>query len=138
MLIEPNSMGECIYFTNRTFDKGSIKAWVFKQPCPKCNKSLMSKPRDSKGKIKIRAKEYVCPTCNYTLPQEEYEDTLTINIKYTCPHCTFSGELQSPFKRKKAKLFDEEETKSKTVDAIVFKCQKCNKPINLVKKMKEV
>ena len=35
---EPDSMEECIYFTNRNIGKGKIKAWVFKEKCPKCKK----------------------------------------------------------------------------------------------------
>ena len=58
-LREPVSMDECVYFTNRNIGKGKIRAWVFRENCPKCNKGLMGKPRDSKtGKAKIRTEEY--------------------------------------------------------------------------------
>ena len=75
-LQQPKSMDECIYFTNRTLDKGKIKAWVFKGKCPKCGKGLIGKPKDPKtGKPKIRATEYVCPECGYTVEKQKYEDT---------------------------------------------------------------
>ena len=136
-LKEPTSMEECIYFTNRTIgENGKIKAWVYKQNCPKCNKALMGKPRDSKGKIKIRSTEYVCPNCNYTVEKEEYEDTLTFESKYVCLYCEFSGEVQVPFRRKKVKIFDEETQKQVTAESVRFQCGKCGKNIDVTKKMK--
>ncbi len=136
-LVEPKSMDECVYFTNRILDKGKIRCWVFKEKCPKCEKSLMGKPRDPKtGKPKIRADEYQCPDCKYTLPQQEYEDSLTANIQYTCRHCDHSGELQIPFKRKKVKIIDEVEMKSKMIESLRFQCQKCSKNLDITKKMK--
>ncbi|MEK6951568.1 MAG: hypothetical protein AABX29_00990 [Nanoarchaeota archaeon] len=131
------SMEECVYFTNRTLENGKIKAWVFKELCPKCNKAVMSKPKDPKtGKPRIRATEYLCPECHYQVEKEEYEDSLTINVQYTCPHCDYQGEIQVPFKRKKIQIFDEEGQKKKTIEAVRFKCQKCNKDIDVTKKMK--
>jgi predicted RNA-binding Zn-ribbon protein involved in translation (DUF1610 family) len=133
-LKQPQSMDECIYFTRRS--KPQAVAWVFRESCPKCKKALMGKPRDSTGKVKIRAKEYVCPACGYIVAKQEYEDTLTANIQYTCPKCNNAGELQMPFKRKKVKLFDEEEGKEIAADALVFNCAKCNERIAVTKKMK--
>ena len=133
----PDSADECIYFTRRVLgQKGKAVAWVFKEKCPKCGKGIMGKPRGNDGKVKIRAKEYVCPECKYTAEKGEYEDTLTANIQYTCPHCLFEGEHQMSFKRKKVKMFDEEAQKDKTVDALKFPCPKCNKDIFITKKMK--
>ncbi len=135
-LKEPTSMDECVYFTNRLFgEKGKVKAWVYKQNCLKCNKALMGKPRGPDGKIKIRATEYVCPNCKYTV-QKEYEDSLTLEAKYTCPHCQFNGEVQTPFKRKKVKIFDEELQKQVTAESVRFACSKCGKNIDVTKKMK--
>ena len=132
---EPDSMEECIYFTNRNIGKGKIKAWVFKEKCPKCKKALMGKPRDEKtGKPKIRSKEYVCPECNYTVEKQEYEDTLTINTQYTCHYCGNVGELSIPFKRKRTKVTDAEGNK-KTAEAVTFECQKCSKKLFITKKM---
>lgn len=136
-LVQPKSMDECVYFTNRNTDKGKLKCWVPKEICPKCKKGMMGKPKDLKtGKPKIRAKEYECPECKYNVAMQTYEDTLTANIIYTCPKCSNIGEIQIPFKRKKVKMFDEELQKDITADALQFQCQKCNEKINVTKKMK--
>ena len=136
-LKEPASMDECIYFTNRTIGTGKIKAWVFRGQCPRCKNGFMGKPRDKKtGKAKIRADEYVCPKCSYKLEKGEYEDSLTVNIKYTCPHCQNEGEVQESFKRKKIQRFNEETGKKETVEAVRFQCEKCKQNIDLTKKMK--
>lgn len=128
-LKEPESMDDLIYFTKRSIGNGSAKAWVYKQPCPKCGKAQMGKPRDEKtGDVKIRAKEYVCPACKYTVEKKEYEESLNAEIKYVCPKCKFSGEIEIQFKRKKVE----------GVDALVFKCQKCNERILVTKKLKTV
>ncbi|MEM4263266.1 MAG: hypothetical protein QW666_00010 [Candidatus Woesearchaeota archaeon] len=133
----PESMDECVYFTRRQLgEKGKAVAWVFREKCPKCGKALMGKPKDASGKVKIRAKEYICPECGHTIEKGAYEDTLTANIQYTCPHCGFEGEHQMSFKRKKIKMFDEEEQKDVTVDALKFQCSKCKKDIFITKKMK--
>ena len=132
---EPASMDECIYFTNRVTDKGKLKAWVFKEKCPKCGLGLMGKPVE-KGKVKIRAKEYVCPECKYTVDKDEYEPTLFVNIKYICPHCSNPGELSIPFVRKKVAFVNEATGKKKLVESIRFQCQKCSKNIDITKKMK--
>jgi DNA-directed RNA polymerase subunit M/transcription elongation factor TFIIS len=134
---EPTSMEECIYFSNRTLGEGKLKAWVFKENCPKCKSALMGKPKDEKtGKPKIRAKEYVCPSCTHTLEKEDYEDTLTINVKYTCPHCSHSGETQQPFKWKNIQRLNEETGKKQAIKSIRFQCEKCKKDIDVTKKMK--
>lgn len=102
--------------------------WVFREKCPKCGKALMGKPRDDDGKVKIRAKEYICPECGHTVEKQEYEDTLTANVAYTCPFCGYQGETQIPFKRK---TFE-------GVKALVFECAKCKKKIAITKKLKEI
>ncbi len=124
-LKQPESVNECVYFTRRAVDKGHVMAWVFKEKCPKCGKAQMGKPRED-GKVKVRAKEYVCPECNHTVPKQEYEETLTVNIAYTCPNCSHKGETQIPFKRK---TFE-------GVKALVFQCDKCKQKIPITKKMK--
>ena len=138
MLNEPTSVDECVYFTNRSVnEKGHVKAWVYREKCPKCGKSLMGKPHDPKtGKTKIRADFYICPVCNHQENKEEYEDKLTANIKYACPYCNCLSETQVPFKRKKVRIFDEIDMKKKTVDVIRFQCSKCGKNIDITKKMK--
>jgi len=131
-LKEPESMDELLYFTRRALEGakgGKVMAWVSRQNCTKCGKGLMGKPLDDKtGKPKIRAKEYVCPECRHTVEKKEYEETLTADIKYTCPECGFEGETQVPFKRKKVQ----------GVDALPFNCGKCNARILVTKKMKGI
>ncbi len=136
-LVEPKSMNECVYFTNRISDKGKLRCWVFKEKCPKCGKALMAKPRDPKtGKIKIRAEEFKCPECSYTIQEQEYENGLTASIQYTCKYCNHNGEIQVPFQRKKVKIFNEEGTKGKLIESLRFQCQKCLKNLDVTHKMK--
>ncbi len=124
----PNSTGECIYFTRRADDKSKIIAWVFKKVCPKCEKGIMEKPRDEKtGKPKIRATEYVCSKCGYSEEKKAHEESLTLNVQYTCPHCGHEGETTTPYKRK---TFE-------GIPSHVFECGKCHKKIAITKKMKE-
>lgn len=128
-LREPTSADECVYVTNRFVgEDGSVFCWVFKEKCKKCGKGMMGKPRDASGKVKIRAKEYVCPECGYNVEKQSYEDGLTASVKYTCPKCKHSGEMEMPFKRKKVE----------GVSSLVFDCQKCKEKIYVTKKMKEV
>ena len=138
VLQQPTSFDECVYFTRRSIGKeGKVVARVNKEVCKQCGKSMMGKPKDPKtGKAKIRAKEYVCPACQFTIPEQQYEDTLTFSAIYTCPYCGKSGEAQVPYKRKKVKVFDEETLKEKTADAVQFLCQHCEGKINVTKKMK--
>ena len=136
-LKEPESMSECVYFTNRNIDDGQVTAWVFKEECPKCKKSLMGKPKNPKtGRPKIRATEYVCESCGHSEEKIEYETTLTTNIKYICPHCKHEDETQVPFVRKRVSRFNEEKQKRESMDAILFNCSKCDKRIEITKKMK--
>ena len=120
----PESMTECLYFTNR----GEILAWAYKKDCPKCKKAKMGKPVDPKtGKVKIRSKEYVCPECGYTEEKKEHEESLTLESVYTCPKCDKKGESTAPFVRKKYK----------GIPAFVIECQHCKEIIPLTKKLKE-
>ena len=136
-LEEPKSMDECVYFTNRADGKGKIKAWVLKEKCPKCGKALMGKPKDPKtGKAKIRATEYVCEECGHNVPKQEYEDGLTINIKYTCGKCNHIDEISVPYKRKRVQRIDEETGKKKAIETIRFECSKCGEVMDVTKKMK--
>lgn len=134
-LKEPTSMEECIYFTRRNIGDGKAKTWVYKEKCPKCGKGLMGKPRE-KGKVKIRAKEYQCPECKYTVEKEEYESTLKAQIKYTCPFCKNQGEAEIPFIRKKIQRLNEETGKKQSVEVLRIQCSKCDKDIDITKKMK--
>lgn len=128
-LRQPESMDECVYFTQRSLNdgKGSVKVWVFKQTCPKCKKAIMGKPRDKKGKVLVRAKEYVCPECGYTVEKKAYEDSLTANAEYTCLGCGSTGEAQIQFKRKNIE----------GVPTLRFQCVKCSANLDVTKKLKE-
>jgi len=129
-LVEPKSMEECVYFTNRNIGEkfnGTVRCWVFRQQCPKCKKAFMGKPVVD-GKAKIRALEYVCPSCKYTVDKQAYEDTLTANVDYVCPACQFHGGITLPFKRKRVE----------GVLTLRFPCEKCAAPIDVTKKMKQI
>ena len=83
-LREPQSMNECIYFTNRSIDDGQVTAWVYRKDCPKCKKAKMGKPV-VKGKVKTRAEEYECPACKYREGKLEHEESLQLEARYTFP-----------------------------------------------------
>ncbi len=117
----PNSMSECLYFTNR----GDILAWVYRKECPKCRKVRMGKPVE-KGKVKTRAKMYVCPGCGYTEDAKEHEESLLLEAKYTCPECSKEGESSCQYKRKKYK----------SVLSFMIECEHCHAKIPLTKKLK--
>jgi predicted RNA-binding Zn-ribbon protein involved in translation (DUF1610 family) len=123
---EPESIEECVYFTKRALQPGGIaKAWVYRIDCPKCGKAKMGKPV-VKGKVKSKAKEYVCPECGYTEDKPTHEPKLTVEVKYTCPFCQFSGEATTEYKRKKLD----------GIEAYIFTCGKCAKKIGITKKLK--
>lgn len=126
-LREPESMDECIYFTRRLLEngKGKAMAWVLRKACPKCGKEQMHKPKGDDGHIKIRAKEYQCGACKHTVSKDEYEPTLTCDVKYTCPGCGKSGEASVPFKR----------VSFQGVKAVVFPCVSCGQKIGITKKL---
>ena len=126
-LIEPESMDECLYFSNRTLGElGKAKAWVYKKKCPECAKVKMGKPV-VKGKVKIRALEYVCPECGYTEDKKEHEGSLNMEIKYVCPKCEHEGEVEVPYVRKTFQ----------GVKSVVFICGGCGEKLAITKKMKD-
>ncbi len=43
-LKKPDSMEECLYFTNRSIGNGNAIAWVYRKECPKCKKGRLGKP----------------------------------------------------------------------------------------------
>lgn len=146
-LKKPNSVEECVYFTNRIIElpaslrtdsqagHGRAMAWVFRKECPKCRKGIMGKPQihsrrnpqKNMGKVDKKADHYVCYSCGYTESNEQVENSLVINVEYKCPHCGNEGETTTEYKRK---TFE-------GVPSYVFECQKCRKKIGLTKKLKE-
>lgn len=138
-LREPESMDELVYFTRRQLKDGEVMAWVYRGDCPECGKGKMGKPIDPKTKkVKTRAKEYECPECHHTVQKEEYEDTLTAEAKYTCPHCGKEGESTAPYKRKSVRVEDEESGKMTTMKVLRFSCEHCGKNVDIAQKMKDV
>ena len=131
----PNSMDECLYFTNRLIGDKQVIAWVYRKQCPKCKKAQMGKPV-VKGKVKSRAEIYVCPSCSYTEEKIAHEESLMIEAQYTCPSCGKEGEAKVPYRRKKVKVLDEESQKESLAEAVQFLCQHCSGKINVTKKMK--
>ena len=125
-LKKPQSMGECIYFTNRTIGSGKAMAWVFRKDCPKC-KGVMGKPEKKGGKVDKKAGHYVCYSCGHTESNQEVEDSLAVNIEYKCPHCGNEAETTTEYRRK---TFE-------GVPAYVFECQSCHKKIGITKKLKD-
>ena len=125
----PSSMDECIYFTRRKYDTndGKAIAWVYKKECPKCKKGTMGKPLDPKtGRPKIRSDMYECPECKYSEPGKEHEESLMVEIVYTCPFCGHSGEATTEYKRKSWE----------GVKAYVYECGGCKAKLGITKKMK--
>lgn len=128
-LRQPQSMTECLYFTNRYIgEKGEITAWVYRKPCPQCKKVKMGKPQGDEGSIKTRAKEYVCPSCGYTEEKEQHEESLMLEAKYTCPACGKEGEGSGQYKRKNYQ----------GVPSYLVECQHCGEKIPVTKKLKEI
>lgn len=125
----PEKMEDLIYFTRRVLgEKGKVITWVPKELCQKCKKGMVEKPRDSKtGRPKIRSDVYVCNNCGEETPKQEYEETLTAYVIYTCPHCGKKGEVKAPFKRKTIA----------GVKTLRVQCEFCNGNIDITKKMAE-
>ncbi|MBI4151716.1 hypothetical protein HY496_01990 [Candidatus Woesearchaeota archaeon] len=123
----PESMNECLYFTNRSIGNGQVMAWVYRKICPKCKKVKMGKPVED-GKVKSRAVMYVCPSCGYTEAKTEHEESLTLEAHYTCPECGKEGESTAPYRRKSFK----------GVLSFVVECVHCHAKIPLTKKLKGV
>lgn len=126
-LKKPDSMEECIYFTNRTLDSGRAVAWVFRKECPKCKKGVMGKPLKKGNKVDKKADHYVCYSCGYSESDGVMEKSLVLNVEYKCPHCGHDGEATTEYQRKSFY----------GVKAYVFSCQKCGQKIGITQKLKE-
>jgi len=124
----PESVNECIYFTRRAFDNnGRAIAWVYRKKCPKCKNSTMGKPLDPKtGRAKIRSDTYECPNCHFSEEKVPHEESLMVEIMYTCQYCGHKGEATTQYKR----------VSWDGVKAYVFVCGGCKKKIGITKKMK--
>ena len=123
----PNSMDECLYFTNRLIGDKQVIAWVYRKQCPKCKKAQMGKPV-VKGKVKSRAEIYVCPSCSYTEEKIAHEESLMIEAQYTCPSCGKEGESVGQYKRKTYK----------GVSSFLVECVHCKEKMPISKKLKGV
>ena len=124
-MMMPESMDDCFFFTNRTTEKGSIKAWVFKPICPKCKKNRIGKPLGKTGKVDKKAETYAC-ACGYSVPIEEADKSIKVDVIYTCPFCQHKGETQAPYMRQKWQ----------GVPSYIFECQGCGQKIGITKKLK--
>lgn len=123
----PDSLEECIYFTNRPVGNGNVIAWVYRKTCPKCKKAKMSKPVE-KGKVKTRADYYECPSCKYQEAKQIHEESLQLEAQYTCPKCGKEGESTALYKRKAFQ----------GVPSYLVTCQHCGEIIPITKKLKEL
>ena len=126
-LKKPDSMDECLYFTNRIMGEGYATAWVYRKMCPKCKKDRLGKPLKKNGKTDKKAPYYDCKKCGYQENNDEVEKNLDLEIEYKCQHCGNEGMTTSKYERK---TFE-------GIPSYVFSCEKCNKTIGLTKKMKE-
>ena len=124
---EPTSAGECLYFTNRTIGTGKAIAWALRPECPKCKKGRLGKPIKKTGKVDKKAEYFECSLCKHQLPLEEAEKSVVLEVKYTCPHCSSSGETSTEYKRRNFE----------GILSYVFSCLKCGKNIGITKKLKE-
>ena len=126
-LKKPESMEECIYFTNRIIGSGRAMAWVFRKECPKCGKDVLRKPLSKSGKPDKKSPVYACRSCHYEEKNEDVENSLVVNIEYKCPYCGNDGGASSKYERKSFE----------GVPSYIFECQKCKKKIGITKKLKE-
>ena len=127
-LKKPNSMEECLYFTNRAIgEEGFAVAWVYRKMCPKCKKDRLGKPIKKNGKIDKKADCYECPKCKYQEKNEQVESNLQLEVEYKCPHCGNEGLTTSEYKRENFE----------GVPSYVFACEKCKKSIGITKKLKK-
>ena len=125
-LKSPDSMEECLYFTNRSIGEGYATAWAYRKECPKCKKGRLGKPIKKNGKADKKAAYYECKECKYQESNEQVENSVKLEVQYKCPYCSYEGEAASEYKRK---FFE-------GVPSYVFECGKCRKKIGLTKKMK--
>ena len=126
-LKKPNSMEECMYFTNRSIGEGYAVAWVYRKECPKCKKVRLGKPLKKNGKMDKKAVYYECPKCKYQEKNEEVESNLKLEVEYKCPYCGNESQTTSNYERKNFE----------GIPSYVFECEKCKKKIGITKKLKK-
>jgi len=127
-LKKPDSVEECLYFTNRSLgDEGFATAWVYRPICPECKEGRMGKPIKKNGKPDKKSPNYECVKCKYQKPNEEIESELKVEVEYKCPHCGNEGFATTEYKR----------TTFEGIPSYVFECEKCNQKIGITKKMKK-
>ncbi|MEK6876701.1 MAG: hypothetical protein AABX63_04765 [Nanoarchaeota archaeon] len=125
-LKSPDSMEECLYFTNRSIGEGFATAWAYRPDCPKCKKPTMGKPIKKNGKVDKKADYFECQVCKHKMSNDEADSLAKLEVQYKCPHCSNEGETTTEYKRK---TFE-------GVPSFVFECGKCAKKIGITKKMK--
>jgi len=125
-LKKPESMDECVYFSNRSIGKGRAMAWVYRAKCPKCDGRL-GKPIKKDGKIDKKSEFYVCYKCGYSAEVKDIDPQLKVEIDYVCPYCAKEGEATTEYKRKTWQ----------GAKAYVFECAHCGKKIGITKKLKQ-
>ncbi|MBU1976239.1 MAG: hypothetical protein KKG59_07595 [Nanoarchaeota archaeon] len=123
---EPESMDELLFFTNRVVDNGSIKAWICRPPCPKCNKLMGKSINPKTGKVIKKAEDYECPSCGFKQAKADVEKDLRVEVIYKCPYCQHEGETTTEHVRKTWQ----------GVPSFIFECQECGQKIGITKKMK--
>ena len=126
-LKKPDSMEECLYFTNRSIGEGFAIAWVYRKECPKCKKGRLGKPIKKNGKADKKSDYYECPICKHQESNEEVEKSVRLEVEYKCPYCGNEGQATTEYKRK---VFE-------GIPSYVFECEKCGKKIGVTKKLKE-
>lgn len=126
-LKKPESMEDCLFFTNRSIGEGFATAWIYRPVCQSCNKSRMGKPLKKDGKPYKKAEYYECPACKHQVPNEELEAQLKVEIEYQCPDCKNEGFATSEYIRKNFE----------GVKAFLFECEKCHKKLGITKRMKK-
>ena len=127
-LKKPNSMEECLYFTNRALDnEGFAIAWAYKKLCPKCKEERLGKPIKKNGKPDKKSPNYECIKCKYQETNEETENDLRLEVEYKCPNCGNESMTTTEYIRK---TFE-------GVPSFVFACEKCEQKIGITKKMKK-
>ncbi len=125
----PQSMDECLYFTNRKLEDGTcIIAFVRRKECPACHKGQMGKPVNEKtGRPKTRSQVYVCPACGHEEEKKAHEESCMLEIEYTDPEGKQRKQTSVPYKRRTWK----------GVPSFVFHDEFTDTDVGITKKLKK-